>query len=56
MSGGNELSRAVKSGYLKAARTVICQYCSKVRSTQNLYQTKPRIKCMDCFNKAGGYK
>lgn len=53
---GSKLSKEVSSGYLKAARTVICQYCSKIRSTENLYQTKPRIKCNDCHNKAGGYK
>ncbi len=53
---GNKLSKEVASNYIKAARTVICQYCSKIRSTENLYQTKPRIKCNECNEKRGGYK
>lgn len=56
MSGGNKISQAAKEGYLKAATTLICQYCSKIRSTHNLYQIRPRVKCMDCHSKSGGRK
>lgn len=56
MSGGNEVSRAIKDGYLKATRTVICQSCSKIRSTENIYQIKPRIKCLHCHEKSEAFK
>jgi len=46
--GGSKISKAAKEGYYNATRTVICQYCSKIRSTENLHQIKPRIKCKDC--------
>jgi hypothetical protein len=52
----SKLSRATSDGYWNATRTVICQYCSKIRAVENIYQRKPRIKCNDCHNKAGGYK
>jgi len=42
--------------YIRAMRTVICPYCQRVRSTDNLHQTKPRIKCKPCFEKKQGFK
>ncbi len=51
-----KLSREVQSAYIKNVRTVFCVYCSRERSTENLYQTKPRIKCMSCHEKRAGFK
>jgi hypothetical protein len=39
--------------YIRAMRTVVCPYCQRVRSTDNLHQTKPRIKCKPCFESRG---
>jgi len=49
---GNEYSRAVKEGYYKAATTMLCQSCSKIRRTENIAQFKPRIKCRECVERS----
>jgi ribosomal protein S27E len=49
----SKLSKEVSEGFLKAATTVICPYCSKIRNKDNLYQIKPRIKCISCHEKRG---
>lgn len=49
----SKLSKQVSDGFLKAATTVICPYCSKIRNRDNLYQVRPRIKCMSCHEKRG---
>lgn len=50
--GGNEESRLATAGYYKAATTLICQSCSKIRSTENIKQFKPRIKCKECCERS----
>jgi hypothetical protein len=52
----SKLSKECSEGFLKAATTVICPYCSMVRNRNNLYQTKPRIKCNPCHQKKMGFK
>jgi hypothetical protein len=42
--------------YIRAMRTVTCPYCMQLRSTDNLHQTKPRIKCKPCAEKRQGFK
>lgn len=49
---GNEESRAAKEGYYKAATTLICQSCSKIRRIENIVQIKPRIKCRECVERS----
>lgn len=53
MSNGSDISRTAKVGYYKATRNVICQYCSKIRSVENIHQIRPRIKCKSCHEKRG---
>jgi hypothetical protein len=52
----SKLSKEVSEGFLRATTTVICPYCSKIRNKDNLYQTKPRIKCISCHEKKLGFK
>jgi hypothetical protein len=51
-----KIGQAVTSGYWNATRTVICQYCSKIRSVENIHTRKPRIKCKFCHEKRQGFK
>lgn len=38
-----------RAAYRKAANTLICPYCMKVRARDNFHQFKPRLKCKPCF-------
>ena len=49
---GSEISRAAKDGYHKAAKTMLCQSCSKIRSIENIQQFTPRIKCKECVERS----
>lgn len=49
---GNEESRLATAGYYKAATTLICQSCSKIRRTENIAVFKPRIKCRECVERS----
>lgn len=51
-----KLSKEASEGFLKATRTVVCPGCSKVRSVENLYQMRPRIKCLSCYEKSQAFK
>lgn len=37
-----------RAAYRKAANTLICPYCMKVRARDNIHQFKPRLKCKPC--------
>lgn len=50
------LSKEASEGFLKATRTVICPGCSKIRNVENLYQMRPRIKCLLCHEKSEAFK
>lgn len=48
-----KLGEEVRSGYIKATRTLTCPYCWEVRSVDNIHQTSPRVKCKPCFERRG---